>query len=196
MNRRQILAGICGTAAAGSLVTGTSALSSSQAQREIEVAIQQDGDSPYLALENRGAGGRSANVGGNLHFRFPGAYESTSATGLGQESVYEFVHDTDGRGNRASNPLFVIENHGESPIEVWGNQPFETSDDGITLPDVHILATDSGTRVLSEIQPAEISPGSKLGAGLQIDTRGVDTTANGEFFSVPLVIHANEVSDG
>lgn len=188
MNRRQILAGICGTAASGSLLTSTSAFSSSQAQREVQIAIQSDSDSPYLALENRGSGGRSANVGGNLSFRFPGAFESTSATGLGQESVYQFEHDTDGAGKQSSNPLFIIQNLGNSPIKVWGSQPFETNSDGVTLPDVDILAVDDHTRVLSEGHSAEISSGSALGAGLQIDTRGVDETANGEFLSVPLVI--------
>lgn len=188
MNRRQFVAGLCGTAASGSLLMSTSAFSTSQAQREIQVAIQRDGDSPYLALEGRGAGGRSSNVGGNLSFRFPGAFESTSATGLGQETVYQFEHDTDGAGNQSSNPLFIIQNLGKSPIKVWGSQPFETNSDGVTLPDVDILAVDNDTRVLSKAHSAEISPGSVLGAGLQIDTRGVDETANGEFLSVPLVI--------
>lgn len=191
MNRRQFVAGICGTAASGSLLMSTSAFSTSQAQREIQVAIQRDGDSPYLALENRGGGsGRAVNTGGNLQFRFPGASESTSATGLGQETVYQFAHGTDGEGNRAPGPLFIIQNLGSNPIRVWGEQPFETNDAGTTLPDVDILAVEDDTQVLSESQASVIDPGSKLDAGLQIDTRGVDATAAGEFLSVPVIIRA------
>ncbi|MGQ3331126.1 hypothetical protein [Halorubrum sp. FL23] len=171
---------------------GTSAFSSSQAQREIQIAIQRDDDSPYLALENRGAGGRSTNTGGNLRFRFPGAFESTGATGLGQETVYQFEHDTDGNGNAATNPLFVIQNLGTNPIQVWGDQPFETTEEGTTLPDVDILAVEGETQVLSSSDPIVIPTGSELGAGLQIDTRGVDTTPAGEFLSVPLVIRTVE----
>lgn len=189
MKRRSLIIGLGGIAAGGSLLTGTSAFTSAEAQRSIQVAIQRDGDNPYLELEERGAGGRSSIVGGNLTFDFPGTREDTPAEGLGADTVYQFEHDSDGDGNPDDPPLFVIGNLGTETVGVWGDQPQEVDEDGNRLPDVKILDVAGETEVLTEDDPAVLAPGEQLDAGLQFDTHDSDFA---EELSVPLIIRADE----
>lgn len=190
MKRRKFVIGLGASAIGGSLAVSSSAFTSTDAQRDIELNIVPDSDDAYLELTEKGGGGRSLESGGQLRFYFPGQFEGSSAEGLGRDSVYQFEHDTGYEsGEPADPPLFFVRNQGTNTLGIWGEVPVDEDENGNKLPDVKLLDVEGGTEVLSENNPAVINPGDELEAGLQFDTHGVDLA---EELTVPLLIRADE----
>jgi hypothetical protein len=164
MRRRRFLACVGTLAGAGSVVLGTGAFTSVEAERSVSVEVAKDYRA-FLQLEaiaDEGLDGeytgRSFTNGRVLAFELPGDEdgENPNAEGVGLDSVYEF-HD-----------LATVTNQGTQPVTV------ESTYSGDGLADL-ALVTDSG--VLRD-DPPTLAVGEGIDVGLYVDTHG---SALGEF---------------
>lgn len=166
MKRRRLLTGL-GTLVGGVSVTlGTGAFTSVSATRTVSIDVASDAYA-FLRLnpivdeglgEDSPSTGRSFSNGQTVEFEIPGDDdgESSSAEGLGLDSVYEF-HD-----------LVEVSNQGTQPVQLHSTY------DGDALTDLALVKDDG---VLRD-DPPVLDVGDSIDVGLQIDTHG---SSIGEF---------------
>ena len=187
MKRRNFIVGLGATVAGGTAVLGSGAFSSAEAERTVTVETADDDDA-YLRLTTPGqeSDDRSFREDGQLHFILPGSRERIeddigpntnpeNPDGLGEDSVYRFGLETDGR------PLFRAENQGTEPIQLHSIQ-----EDTQNVPDVQIFNVDSRELLTEDSPSEELDPGQYVDLGLQIDTTGISV----DVYEVPLTIVA------
>ena len=161
MKRRRYLAGLVAGSVAGGLGIGSGAFSSAEADRLLSVETAHDNDA-YLGLRQLGGGYRSIESGTpeQVEFSIPGLTEDD--TGLGTNSVYEFVYDDQ---EDTTPGLLAITNQGTNDVEVYSEHETE-SELEIEMFDV----TDSNRTALT-VDPPELSPGDEpLHVGFRIKT--------------------------
>lgn len=168
MKRRRLLGGIAGLTATTSVVTGTGAFSSVDAQRRLQVAVADDNDA-LLALRQRGGGKRSLEDGTpeTVELYLPGVDErlADADIGLGPDSVYEFDHDaSESQKSTPTDGLLRITNQGTQTVDVYSR--FETNSQlEVELYDV----TDPSDTALRS-DPAELGVGESLDVGVRVRT--------------------------
>ncbi|WP_256391318.1 hypothetical protein [Natronoarchaeum rubrum] len=183
MRRRSFVVGLGGVATSLGLAAGSGAFTSVEADRTVNVDVEEDYDA-VLKLEEVGAGERSEIDGGTVEFELPGDddgdYAGTTPTGLGTDSTYRFAGDA---ADSEGGGLFTVTNHGTQPVAVYGAQTVQND-----VPSVSVFDVESGA-VLTESAPSEsIGVGESLACGLEVDTHGVDV--RNDEYQVALTIGA------
>lgn len=167
MRRRKLLK-MTGLLACGSTAAvGTGAFTSSQAERNVEVAIADDNDA-YLTFDATSDLIRANTSGGKLEIFLPGLETERSGNppegdGVNPESRYTFAN------------LFEIRNQGDDPVEVYSLQT--QSEPGIDIfltggPDAQLLSTEANA--------IKLTPGERISAGIfvvvhDVQPRGFET---------------------
>jgi len=133
MERRKFVVGLGSLAAGGAAVMGSGAFSEVQANRDIEVAVEDDADA-FLKLEpHSGPNGASAEETGDpgtIEFNFDDTATGVGGNGLSDEAFYNFED------------VFVIRNRGTQAV---GVQLKFLADDGTPfVPGNPALASVSG----------------------------------------------------
>jgi hypothetical protein len=164
MKRRRFLAGVGGLVTAGSVVLGTGAFTSVEAERSVSIAVTEDS---YAFLQMHPISdegidgddtGRSLTSGTEIEFELPGRRdgENQNADGLGLDSIYEFHN------------LATISNQGTQPVTLHSTYS------GSNLADL-ALVNDDG--VLRD-DPPGLNVGEGIDVGLYVDTH---SSSLGEF---------------
>lgn len=166
MKRRTVLGAISGGIAT-SLFIGSSAFSSTRAERELNVEVVDDSQA-YLRIDTRSTGiaGRSSEVdlrdsGRVATFRIPGPEDDlvagTDPGGVGLHSEYWF------------DDLAVIENQGTNPIAVYSQY------DG-SLSQIAIYnSSGDNSPLISRTSGIKLPPGNSFQMGLYIETAKENT---------------------
>lgn len=161
MKRRTVLGTISG-GLASSLVIGSSAFSSTRAERELMVEVVDDSEA-YLRIDatSTGIAGRSSEVnlreGGRVAtFRIPGPEDDlvagTDPGGVGLQSKYWF------------DDLAIIQNQGTATISVYSQY-----DGDLSQVAIYDSSGDKTPRT-SKAAGVELPPGASFPMGLYIET--------------------------
>jgi hypothetical protein len=169
MNRRSLLVGSAGVITSTVSVLGSSAFTTVDADRTIEIDVADDNEG-LLALSQRGSGRRSYEDGTpeTLGFDLPSPdeddYGGTDPDGLGTDSVYRFgedaAHDESG--------LFGVKNQGTQPVKVFSTQETTAGVPSVTMYDV-----ETGNLLTESSPSGPLGVGEQIVCGLEIDTHGV-----------------------
>lgn len=192
MKRRKFVAGLAGLTGAGAIGFGTGAFSNTTVQRKITIETEDD-RSAVLALNNRGSadGGRSqeTEVDGTdlIEFHFPG---DNGEHALNTDAVIQY-----GTESGADIPgLFDIKNEGTEPIEL-SDRPAEepnSEEPRVGIFDVNADQEQNGRKPLLRDDNVVLEPGDLVGAGIEINTYGVDP---GEVFETHVYIRGKDPED-
>jgi len=158
MKRRQIIAGLGSLAAGTSLTVGNGAFGSTEARRNISVAVENDRDA-YISLVPTSSDFSTMTNQSTLRFVFDGDVSPPSGTnqdtgdGVAPDSVYEFPD------------LFKVENQSPDDIVIFGQGSDEQN---ITIE----IITDGVKQPLTPQNPSEkiLSPGGDQVFGLRLTT--------------------------
>ncbi|WP_152423869.1 hypothetical protein [Natronobacterium lacisalsi] len=155
MKRRRFITGAAAISLGGSIVVGSSAFSSVEANRGVTFEIESD-QYAYLELDDI-SNNFTKTEGGLLHFRFDeevtppnGTFEDTG-DGVSPNTIYEFTD------------LFQARNRGSDDIVMFGEY------DGSDLKEIELI--EKGRKsALTESNPSTVikSPGAAIDLGLRI----------------------------
>lgn len=163
MNRRQFVAGIGSLSIGTAGVVGSGAFSSTEAERSMTVAIEDD-YSAYLrftALDKNFAYAMGRDF---IEFRFDEEFRDETNTddqgdGLGSDSVYEFTE------------LFAVGNQGTQPVEVFGIYEDDVLDD-VQL--MEYAPHPSDEPLTESCRSSRVQPGNSVKLSMLVDTESVE----------------------
>lgn len=176
MRRRKLLK-MTGLLACGSTAAvGTGAFTSSQAERNVQVALADDNDA-YLALDATSDLIRANTSGGELRIFLPGLGDERTGNppegdGVNPKSRYTFAN------------LFEIRNQGDDPVEVYSLEAEDTPS-GI---DIDLTGGPSAQLLSSEANAIKLTPGERISAGIFVLVGDVQPKS----FKTKLVIIADQ----
>lgn len=170
----------------GGVVIGTGAFNSVEASRRLSVEVAHDNEA-YLGLRQLGAGTRSFEhqTPEKVEFSIPGLFERIDdpELGLGKDSVYEFVYDSDEDDTRG---LLRITNQGTNEVVVC------TEHNSQSELEIETFDVTDPTRTALRVEPVELSPGEYVDVGFRIETFG----AQNGLYEETLTIIAELPADG
>jgi hypothetical protein len=172
----------CGSTAA----VGTGAFTSSQAERNVEVAIADDNDA-YLTFDATSdliRANTSGGEGGKLEIFLPGLETERSGNppegdGVNPRSRYTFAN------------LFEIRNQGDDPVEVYSRQTQSELGDTTPSPpgiDISLTGGPDAQLLFTEANAIKLTPGERISAGIFVVVRDVQP----EEFETKFVIVADQ----
>jgi len=180
MRRRRFLFGFGSLSLAAGAITGTGAFTSTRAERNVLVDVEDDDDA-YLSLDASSDLSRTTTSAGQLEFYIPGIKtragigDTPEGKGVQPNSRYTF------------GDLLVISNQGSDPVEVFGS--------GRNAPSgferLGLVDSDRNQLLTSETDATELNPGDSFNAGLFIETGD----ANVQEYQLTLRIRADPTTE-
>lgn len=196
MNRRRVLLGIGSLVSTGTVVIGSGAFSTVEAERGLAVDVVADEDA-YLRLTDRVAGAESdafstGAYDGDIEFRFTGDIVGLPGDGLNTDSRYEFAN------------VFAAQNEGSRTIQLFGEYEEDDVAD-VKLLQTSPVANDAGSvdpnargkdTPLTEEDPSDqLAPGEAVALGFVIDTEGTEATQYQTTVKISAKTQASEIFD-
>lgn len=175
MKRRTLLAGLASTSAASSMLVGSGAFTSVNADRRLNVEVADD-NLALLSLSERGEGvegplGRSNKGGDQVTFSFPGRSRQSEdpELGLGVDSVYVFTQDGGEAGDESPEKgLARIENRGTQPVVVYSNHQTDSE------LEIELFDVEDPQQTALRDAPEKLSVGDYVDVGFRIRTFGAE----------------------